>query len=598
MRALTLAVFGLTIVTLAGGDEAVVKHSDVVFMGPKSVDVYKAYGATMVSWGGGAASEAPKDVASFAQRVKDAHDLGIRYCAGLAFRTAFARMIDFDPNFLESVCRNLKGEPITVPWLWDLNHKGHPAYWFCTNAPGYRKYLLYQCKNAMATQVEGLHIDDYNGTAGTESQGGCFCPHCMAAFREYLKSHLSAERLAQLKIGSLDGFDYGAWLTGQGITDDDFRKKVRSGLPLGEEFLTFQYRAAAEWVGEVRKYAEGLAGHPLMLSVNSSASGPGSLVIAPQLSYFCGEVGHDAGTLKVSYSPIFTYKLGDALQRPQVCTGAGQDWALIDERKLPGLVRTWIAQSYAFGHQLMCPHRQWAYTAQKGTHWYQSQPSDYAWMYQFVRSHAALFDGFEAVAPVGVVYSNAAFRKGKTAARNVCLELAQRNIPFRVLIAGDDWLDVRLKPEDLVGLRAIIVTPPMELDAQQQAVLDSAADRIVTWPDEARLQALAPSPITVEGASNVTVVPRAPAGDDSAPMVCHLVNRNYVAETDSCTPQTNLTVTLSRWLTGPRPVTAATLLAPNKEPVRLDVAGVGDATRIPVPELGEWAILRISRGDK
>ncbi|MDH7571559.1 MAG: hypothetical protein QHJ73_18435, partial [Armatimonadota bacterium] len=403
-------VFGLSLLLLSAplaDGQARVKRSDVVFMGPKSPDVYRAYGATMVSWGGTAGSDDERAVAAFRQRVKEAHDLGIRYCAGLAFRTAFARMIDFDPNFMESVCRTLDGEPIRVPWLWDHQHKGHPAYWFCTNAPGYRAYLRHQTRLALQTEVEGLHIDDYNGTAGTEWRGGCFCRACMEGFRQYLKENVSPNRLKELRIETLDGFDYGRWLREQGVTTEQYRRSVETTLPLGPEFLTFQYRAAAQWVGEIRRYAEELAGHPLMLSVNSSGNNPKALVIAPQLTYFCGEVSHQAAARAVPTEPIFVFKMGDALDRPVACTASGQDWAYVMEHRLPGLVRTWIAQSYAFGHQLMAPHRQWAYTEEKGTHWYQSDPAEYAFLYQFVRRYATLFDDYEAIAPVGLVYSNA-----------------------------------------------------------------------------------------------------------------------------------------------------------------------------------------------
>jgi hypothetical protein len=574
-------------------DEAKVKHSDVVFMGAKSGDIYDAYGATMVSWGGGAGSEDPKAVEQFRQRVKEAHDRGMRYSAGLAFRTAFARMIDFDEaNFMDSVCRTLDGEPIKVPWLWDHTHKGHPAYWFCTNAPGYRAYLKHQTDLATLVDVEGLHIDDYNGTAGTEWQGGCFCPHCMAAFREYLKANVPAAKLTELGIASLEDFDYGEWLRARGTTVDQYRRTVDSTLPLGREFLTFQYRAAAEWVGEIRAYAEERLGHPLMLSVNSSASGPKALVIASKLTYFCGEVGHQAASLKVPDEPIFVFKLGEALGKPQVCTASGQDWAYIMANNKPGLVRTWIAQSYAFGHQLMAPHRQWAYTQEKGTHWYESKPEDYAYLYQFVRAHADLLDGYEPVAAVGLVYSNAAFRANKNQARGACFALAHANVPFRLLIAGDDWLEDRLTAEDLAGLKAIVATDPLMLDAAQQAVLDGAKERIVIWPDEAKLNQLVPQQIAVEGAENITVLPRAVPGDGSRPFVAHLLNGNYDGDTDGMVKQANVRLTLAKSLLG-RPVTKATLYAPQAEPVGLVVTDAGESVQVAVPELDLWGIVAL-----
>jgi hypothetical protein len=573
-----------------------VKRSDVVFMGAKSADVYQAYAATMVSWGGHAWQDSEKAIDSFRQRVNEAHDLGMRYCPGLAFRTAFASMIDFDEDFMDSVCRRLDGEPILVPWLWDHKHKdGHPAYWFCTNAPGYREYLRHQTRLAMVTDVEGLHIDDYNGTAGTEWQGGCFCEHCMSAFRDYLQENVSPARLKECGVQSLDAFDYGQFLRDQGVTVEDYRRKVGSSIPLGPEYLAFQYRAAAAWVGEIRRYAEQLAGHPLMLSVNSSASGPKSLFIAPHLTYFCGEVPRDASSLQVPTNPVFVFKLADALGTPQVSTASGQDWAYVMEQAKPGLVRTWIAQAYAYGHQLMCPHRQWAYTREKGTHWYESQPEDYAHLYQFVRRYPELFDDYDAIAPVGLVYSNAAFRSNKTAAREACVALARANVPFRLLLAGDDWMDDRLAAAHLADLSAIVVTEPLMLDEQQQAVLDAARDRVVTWPDEQRLAELLPAPIALEGAENVTVIPRAVPGDDSKPFVCHLLNRDYVGETDSMTPQSDFRLTLARSLFAGAAISKAILCAPEREPLELQFTQSDEHLEVQVPELDLWGVLRLDR---
>lgn len=587
-------VWMLLALAASGADEAVVRRSDVVFMGAKEGTVYDAYGATMVSWGGQAANDSEQAVAQFAARVQAAHDRGMRYCAGLAFRTAFARMIDFDPDFMASVCRTLDGEPILVPWLWDHKHKGHPAYWFCTNAPGYRAFLRDQARRAMLARVEGLHIDDYAGTAGTDWRGGCFCPHCMAAFATWLAEHVPAERLRGYGIESLDGFDYGAFLKARGVDVERFRRTVAGDLPLGPEYLRFQYQSSAAFVGEIRAYAEQLAGRPLMLSVNSSAANARALVIAPQLNYFCGEVGHAAERGQVPWGPVFVFKLCDAVGRPMVCTAAGQDWAYVDEHKVPGLVRTWIAQSYALGHQMMCPHRQWAYTEQKGTHWYQSDPSDYAPLYRFVRAHAELLDDYEPVALAAVVFSTAAGSKEQDAARALARGLGERNIPYRVVIASDEWLPYRLTDESLAGVQAVLTAPPLRLDAAQQAVLEAARDRVIEGDDAAALDRLVGAPIRVDGAEQVSVWPRVVPGHPERPMVVHLLNRRYERERDVMAPTGPFTLTLDRRL-APDSVSAVRLVAPDREPLELRHTTSPEGLSIQVPDLDLWALLVIER---
>lgn len=575
-----------------------IKRSDVVFMYASTSEKYRQYDATLVAWGGRPRRDDEEAIEAWRRRIEEARAVGVRQRGHVDFRVAFAGMIDFDPQFMDSVCRGLDGEPITVPWLWDHKHKGHPAYWFCTNSPRYRVYLRQQAKLALSADLDGLHIDDYNGTAGTHWQGGCFCSWCMAAFREYLKENVPQDAVDALGIGGVDDFDYGEFLRGRGVTREQFRKQVEwypPKLPLAQEFLTFQYAGATAWIREYRKYAEGLAGHPLAISVNSQISDPKNLFIAPTVTHFVGEVKHEPDSRAVPTAPIFSYKLGDALQRPVVCTGMGWDWAYVKEHEVPGLVRTWIAQAYAYGHNFMAPVRMWCYTKEKGTHWYESKPGDYEHLYRFVREHAELFDGYEAVAHVGLLYSNPAFRRWQRQATDACAQLALKNVPFRLLLAGDDWMPNRLRSEDLRDLQAIVVTEPMHLDPDQQAVLDAAKDRTVVWPDERRLLELLPPQIRIQGAANVIVVPRAKPGDPGAPFVCHLLNRNYVPDTDSMQVQSDFTLTLGRSLFG-ADIARATLYAPGEEPVECQVTQSPDATEIAIPELDIWSVLKIERG--
>ena len=572
------------------------RRSDVVFMGASAPQVYKDYGTTVVSWGDRPWTQEPNVVADFARRLKAARDLGIVYLPGAAFRTAFAGMIDYDPNFMDSVCRNLDGAPITVPWLWDQKHKGFPAYWFCTNSPAYRAYLKYQLEAAVKLDVQGIHIDDYSGTAGTAWVGGCFCHWCMADFREYLKKHADPAELKKLGIASLDGFDYGKFLHERGVTNDAFKNKATwypEQVPLSWMFLQFEAQAATQWVAEYRQWAEGVAGHPLMLCVNSGVSGPDDLMIAPTVTFFSGEVGHGADKGKVSAEPIWSFKLGDALSRPVACTAAGGDWAFVNANNKPGLVRTWIAQAYAFGHQFMPPVHQWCYTQEKGTHWWSPDPKEFDYLTQFVRANARLFDGYDSVAHVGLLYSNAAFRHYKRGATDACSEMALRNVPFRIVMAGDEWLPGRLKPDDLKGLDALVYVEPADLDPAQQKVLDESKIA-VKWADaKDRLTRLAPQYISVMGAQNVTVVPRARGDDASAPFVCQLVNRNYDLKSDAMEVQRDFTIRLADSLFGAG-VRAAKLYAPNAEPVELKVDREGQAGVIHVPSLDIWGVLELT----
>ncbi len=561
------------------------RRSDVVFM-YDNPDLYETYGCTVMGWSGWGNPE----------RVQLAHERGVRlFSTSVGFLTEGRRMIDFSEDFLDAACRDLRGEPFPVPWLWDHEHKGQKFWWWCTNSPLYREYLDMRLKEAMASGADGLHIDDYRGTSGSVTwRAGGFCRHCMAAFREYLAAEVAPNQLAELGIDDLANFDYREFLLEQGLDPADYSAR-RTSLPLAAEFYDFQVQSNTAFVAQYRARAEELAGRAIHLSVNSGLSNPHALAIAPHLSYFCCEVGHAAASRQPPTAPVTIYKLGDGLDRPVAATASGHDWAFVKEHQLSGLVRTWIAMSYAFGHQLMAPHRQWCYTQERGTHWYSGPTEEYAWLYQFVRQNQDRLDGYQAIAPIGLLYDNAARRAGAGSIDPIAQQLAARNLPFTIVVAGDNWLDVRLDPQQLEEFQALIVTEPLKLDAEQRAALQplKEQDRLVVGPDAERLEDLVGRPVQVEGAEQVWVVPRA-RRDDSAPPVIHLLNRAYDAETDQMLPQSEFILRLDPALFVSTP-TRAVLHAPQAEPLELEVRTNGGHLELTVPSLDLWAILAFSR---
>ena len=428
---------------MSKGERPVIRASDVVFMyAAGDPSLYDAFHGTVVGWGGRPRSRRPEDVERFRRRVEEAQGRGMRYCASVDFLVDFRGFIDFRPQtFSEAICRDLDGEPITVPWLWDHSYKGHPAYWFCTNNPDYRAYLRDQVERACLAPIDGLHIDDYRGTSACSAfMGGCFCDHCMRGFREFLRERLSKEELRELGIEEIDSFDYREFLRSKGITAERFR---RERCPLGDLFQEFQDRRVTELLREIFEYAERLRGKPLLRSVNSNASSPYALLPAPLIDYFCGEVDHRASTGEVPLEPILVYKLVEGLGKRQTATASGRDWAWIKASEKPGLVRTWIAQAYAFGSTFMVPHNQWCYTPELGTHWWKGKPEDFGFLYGFVRDHAPLLDGYVSLARIAILYDERDFH----VVREAALRMAELNIPFAIVF---DPRELEGSPFDLL----------------------------------------------------------------------------------------------------------------------------------------------------
>lgn len=580
------------------------KHSDVVFMGGADKAAYEAYGTTVVDWGGHAWGDHDKAQAEFRGRVKLAQDLGIQYNAGIGMLTEFAGMIKSCPDYERAVCRNFDGEPMMVPWLWDQKVDGQTGknFWFCSNSPLYQKYLRDLASRAVAGEPDGFHIDDFGGTTGTLWSGGCFCESCMRLFADFLKRNVTVEKLVACGIESLDGFRYDKFLAGKGVKDTADYVRRHGSLPLDAEFRTFQAKAAGEVVRGVQEHAAQLRGKPLARSVNGSPPGLQAMVVRPHIDHYSCEIGMGApgsewsgvAIQKLTTSAGFTYKCADMTGRGIAGTADGHSWAYVNEKQAVNLCRYWIAESYAFGHCFMAPGRsQWCYTKEKGTHWYQAKPEDYADLYQFVRKNAALFEDLEAVGNTGVLFDHKAWRNGKQDVRGVANALLENNrIPFTLIGAGDELLDLRLQAASLAKLRQLLVLPGTKLEPEQQKVLETLPpERRPVWNGGATLAALEPS-LGIEGAANVWALPRRNAGDGKSPLIVHLLNRNYDFAGDRSAPQKDWTLQLRGSLFPGKKPGKCTAYSPGGVPMPLPVEPVADGVRVKIPELKLWSVLR------
>jgi hypothetical protein len=376
------------------GDQApggsALRHAEVVFMYAASEEAYRAYGATLVAWGG----------AEKAEQVKRHHDLGIRCTGSMWCLTAGAENIHKDPNLRAACAVDIEGHPVEVPWLFDHTYQGTKTYFGCTNHPEFQKLCRERVRQAMAGRADGLHVDDHLGTAGAAWwQGGGFCNYCMSGFRDYLRTHATKEQLQQAGVEQFDTFDYRVLVRKYATTRQGY-KKVQNRIPLMDLFLVFQTEAAAEHVRQLGRLAEEAAGHPVLLSANACLPNEVHTHVVKYLTHIVGEVDQNAsaGTGKIDRA-IEAYELAARLGKPLAATASGWDWAFVKQNQCEELVRFWIALAYAYGQRFMVPHpqRQWCFNSELGTHWYAAPVEAYAPLYRFIRANARWFDGFEAV---------------------------------------------------------------------------------------------------------------------------------------------------------------------------------------------------------
>jgi len=430
----------------------------------------------------------------------------------------------------------------------------------------------------------------------------------MAGFCKYLKNKYTMKELKEREIVDIDSFNYRELVRGATSSRQGFTDALKQGeIPLFDEFQTFHLKAAASLVRELVDLFKKLRGNSVPVSANSFELQPSQIVDSQYLDYFVAEVHHHLQPIrhhvqptstktikewKIPASLILVYKLADALNKPLAATASGWDWAYVKEKKLTGLVKLWIALSYAFGHRLMVPHHQWCYTPEKGTHWYDGPTEEYAPIYQFVRHNAGFFDGYEAVTQVGVVYSNLAFRRNIRTIYDVCLSLTNANIPFGIAIAGDEWLDKTITGKELSKFEVVAVPEPTMLEGEQKSLVEAwiKDGRAVTWTNEKDILEHVEPMVSLKSASKVWILPRK-TKQPKAPVICHIINCDYNILKDKMTLQRDVDVFLSSKLFDGKKIRKITLLKPQNEPVNLQGENVSNGVHVTIPELNLWSIL-------
>ena len=593
------------------------KRSDVLITRPCGMEAYRRYRATGLGWGFLPEPDRrglPPDE-EMMRDVDEAHRCGVKFQGRVELDADWMGMIDFDSNFMESTVRDLDDQP-AVTW-WTHRYKGHPSYHFCTNAPGYRHYLFYQLHRIMAAGTDWLMIDSAIPTVGALNAryGGCFCMHCMAGFRGYLRETLTSDELADAGIDDIDRFDYGDYLRARGIDNERYRAQILAFppvIPLAQAYFNYQWREVNALFRAFKSAAQAY-GDEVPMSSNSPFYWAEFIYAVDAHDFYTNEMDYQPPEVEILPSePIYTFKLAEALGKLLAITGVPRAFEPYRLRARPGHIGLWIAQAYAHGHVFMAPDKMWTLrNPSQPDRWYYAEPHDYTALYHFVRDYPQLFDGYESVATVALVFSNQAVRQylgerlsaghlggqnrsaPRTALYEACQALSQANVPFRMVVAGDEWVADRLLETDLSAYRAVARFEPSHLDDAQEAKLRQAGERLLTWRGADELLEQCGSDIQVKGADGVTVLPRHVPDDASAPIVCHLLNSIYDMDRDCYETLRDVEVRISERLLG-RTFSRATLYAPGMAPQSVACFGDENGTTVTIPELSMWSLLQLA----
>jgi hypothetical protein len=547
------------------------------------------------------------DVGKWKALVARLHAQGKVFFAEMRPLTHLGKMFEYvmnDPGLQDALCVDFNLNPIRVDWMADRAYKDRPVYFYCSNHPRYRAFLRHQIFMFAEVGADGIMVDDGGGTPFAASSGGCCCRYCLAGFREYLRGKYTTDQLRAHGIDDLETFDYRQMLLKHADDRASFAAARRLGeIPLADDFREFLQRSDENLFQSLQEMASKLSGkHVPMAWDNVNFSGRYAPyyrfldVCAPELDYqhFAVQGRGDDGKLPPGI--VMLDKLADALGKWHAFTPAPGAWSAIKRKNLTGLLRLWVAASYANGGLPRYPRKGWCFG--ETSRWYYPPKESFEPLYDFVRTHRELLDGYENVAQVGVVYADPS--SGPTSLqKHVCESLVGLNVPFGIVVAGNQWVPNRLSPEDAQRFELVLIPEPAGLDAAQRQVVEGwkkqkAAITVSEKEDVHQLLAGRVDPLTsLEGNHSVWLFPRAIPGSKGSSLVCHLVNWSYDSQKNEALPQTDVKIRLRSARTGDSRVTRVTFHTIGKAAQSLPFAVLEDAIHVAIPEVELWGILQL-----
>jgi len=253
----------------------------------------------------------------------------------------------------------------------------------------------------------------------------------------------------------------------------------------------------------------------------------------------------------------------------------------------------------------MTPEHMWSYQGAL-QRYYDPAVGDYDYLYDWIGEKSFFLDGFDSVAKVGLVYSHTAYRESQYDDLDVfaaAAGLMEQNIPYKLLVAGDDWWPKNLNDADqsaaMDQYKVIVKTNfnGMALDTSQATKLGSYGNKVVTWPDISSINSLLPSEMSVSVAK-VALFPRENtdlAAMDNTPRVMHLVNRDFNAGTKQMNAKNNVTVTINDSLYSgvSAGFVGAAYSQAGEDTVYLPVSYANGVSTVTVANLSSWGILEL-----
>ena len=562
-------------------------------------------------------------VSEWQKRVKKWHSEGRIVHGCLNPLTQLGKIFEFvmnDPGLQSTVCLDFNLNPIITGWMAGRQYKGKPVHLYCGNHPTFRAWLRQQAYMIAEIGADAYHVDDSCGGIFAYGYGGCFCEYCMAGFRQYLQEQYSAAELKERGIDDIDEFNYRDMVLLYADDAKSFRlANRRSEIPLISDFRFFQYRTDAELFKSIREMGSKIRGKYMPMGWDNVQIAGTRGPYYDNLDIFYAEMEYDQFYLdepregrdferarkvrqEIMPAAVVPHKFVDAIDKWYAPTPSPWSWAKIKELHLSGLLRQWTAFTYANGGFMRYPRKGWCFG--ETSRWYYPKQEDYEPIYAFIRSNPTLFDDYEAVEQVGVLYAHHPEAIGGPSfrpLRYVCGNLVEKNIPFGVVVAGDDWLSNRLQRDAIDRFELMLIPEPLKIEAGQKRIVGewmrTQKDKVLHVKDtdnvgdmlKGRIEPL----VSLKSNSTVWLFPRKVKNRDNAPVVCHVYNHQYDDKLNKMIEQQGVKISLSRRLFNGNHAKKVMYYSFEHPPVELPLKTDKNGTTVTISSIELWGVLKV-----
>lgn len=490
--------------------------------------------------------QARERMAGKAELLHLSREAGITFCTMLTSSALFPEIVP--PGKLEDwASRDAKGEMIpTGSW-----HQG------CLNNPGFRAFIRDLGRAVIDAGADGIHYDESYSRWFWHRPIPCFCDHCCAALRNWLKEHFSPVELkARWGVENLDDFDYRAYLAERKLGDEPWRS------PLHDQWWMMQLHTTYQWekwiVDDNKAYARERYGRELVTNANQYQLTDLSAALTMESRvYDFVNIGTGLGISyrdrgqgrRVAVSPslasfIPTYRMSrahaegkpvvlflDIQQHPENLAGLPETQE--------GLYMQWLfAEAHLSGCYFAAHHR---------FSNYEGPLAPQVAAAQFLRDHAEWYEASRPLARIGVLFSYPSqiwdmygrawsgapeFPSHSLQYYGVCQALLRANLQWDTVFAGDgDIFPQRLSTEQLRSFDVVIAPGVYCANDEDLAVLaqwvKSGGKLLTTGPfarfDGRHEERKTPAPAELAAAPNLDMDFEATVGPNRADLDLELV---------------------------------------------------------------------------